>query len=179
MSKIHTHIEILLKKYNIKSPPINVEDIARSLNLIIVPRPYPSKNQLAAMLIRDAGKVIIALNANHDKQKRRFSIAHEIGHFLLHPGEKLFVDREFSVNFRDSKSSIGKHIQEIEANRFASNLLIPEQFLIEDLRAYLMDEIDDKNKISRELSKKYDVSALTMNIRINSLLDELNKQPTT
>jgi Zn-dependent peptidase ImmA (M78 family) len=173
MSKIHAYIEDILNKHNIKQPPIEVEEIAKKLNFFVIRRPYSSGNKLAAMLIRDAGKVIIALNGSNDKEKQRFSIAHEIGHYFLHPGENLVVDREFVVNFRDSKSSIGKHIQEIEANRFASNLLIPEHFLIDDLRSYLMEETIDNNKISRELSKKYIVSPQTMNIRINSLLDEL------
>ena len=179
MSKIHTYVEDILMKNQVNKPPIDVEDIARKLNIIVVRRPYTAKNQLAAMLIREAGKVIIALNGDHDKQKQRFSIAHEIGHYMLHPVEKLVVDREFAVNFRDSKSSIGKHIQEIEANRFASNLLIPEKFLINDLRSYLMEDNVDKNKISRKLSKKYVVSPLTMNIRINSLLEELEDHSET
>ncbi len=175
MSNVHSYVEQLLKKNNITKPPIDVYAIAKNLNLIVIPRPYTAKNKLAAMLIREGRKVIIAINSDHDKQKQRFSVAHEIGHFLLHPGEKLFIDREFSVNFRDSKASIGKHIQEIEANRFAGKLLIPERFLIEDLHAYHMDEVEDNHKISRELAKKYNVSIFTMNIRINSLLDELKE----
>ena len=174
MSNIHSFIEDILKKNNVGEPPIKVEEIATALNIIVVRRPYTAKNNLAAMLVRDAGKVIIALNSNNDKKRQRFSIAHEIGHYLLHPGENLFVDRDFTVNFRDAKASQGKHIQEIEANRFASILLIPDRFLMADLRSYIGNAFD-KDKISEELSKKYDVSQLTMNIRINSLLDELDK----
>jgi len=44
--------------------------------------------------------------------------------------------------------------------------------LVDDLRSFLIKDID-KNLISKELAKKYNVSQLTMNIRINSLLDQL------
>lgn len=178
MTNVNSVVENFLTKYNINEPPIKVEEIAKDkLNIIVVRRPYKSQNKLAAMLIRDedSGKVIIALNGDHKKEKQRFSIAHEIGHFLLHPAEKLFVDREFSVDYRDSRTAIGKHIKEIEANRFAGNLLVPRRFLVEDLRNYLLKEKVDKIKISQELSKKYEVSTNTINIRINALLDELEK----
>lgn len=178
MINVNRIVEDLLAKYNITEPPIKVEEIAKQkLNIIVVRRPYKAENKLAAMLIRDedSGKVIIALNGDHNKEKQRFSIAHEIGHFLLHPAEKLFVDREFSVEYRDSRAAIGKHIKEIEANRFAANFLVPKRFLVEDLRNYLTEEKIDKIKISRELSRKYEVSTYTINIRINSLLDELDK----
>lgn len=181
MINVNNIVEDLLAQHNINEPSINVEDIAKNLGIIVIRRPYTAQNKLAAMLIRDepSGKVIIALNGDHTKEKQRFSIAHEIGHFLLHPAEKVYLDREFSVDYRDSKAAIGKHIKEIEANRFAGNLLIPRRFLVEDLRNYLMEEKVDKVKISRELSKKYEVSTFTINIRINSLLDEIDESAKT
>ncbi len=182
MININRLVEEFLTKYNINETPVKVEELAKEkLGIIVVRRPYTAQNKLAAMLIRDeaSGKVIIALNGDHNKEKQRFSIAHELGHFLLHPAEKLFVDRDFSVDYRDSKASIGKHIKEVEANRFAGNLLVPKRFLVQDLRNYLTEKNIDKIKISRELSKKYEVSTNTINIRINSLLDEIDEGSNT
>jgi Zn-dependent peptidase ImmA (M78 family) len=126
------------------------------------------------MLIRDDDKVIIGVNSNHTEQRQRFSIAHEIGHFLLHEGKKLTVDRQikYQVNFRDKKSSLGIDINEIEANRFASALLIPEKFINKDLEKYEID-IDGTNNIEKicgELAQKYNVSLTSMMLKVSSKL---------
>ncbi|PTJ37537.1 hypothetical protein BU021_12265, partial [Staphylococcus simulans] len=64
---------------------------------------------------------IIYLNSNHHENRKRFTMAHELGHFLL---------RHQGVNYRTSKKEIyeGLHdyINEREANSFAAELLMPE-----------------------------------------------------
>ncbi|USK87293.1 ImmA/IrrE family metallo-endopeptidase [Peribacillus asahii] len=47
----------------------------------------------------------ISVNKNHSRQRQRFTIAHELGHFLLHKGTAIHVDRNFRVNFRNGASS--------------------------------------------------------------------------
>jgi len=64
-----------------------------------------------------------------------FTIAHEIGHFILHHGESdLFIDTTY-VAFRDSESTKGENRAEIQANQFAAALLMPALF-IEQERNY-------------------------------------------
>lgn len=164
----------LLDGNKITQPPVDVEKIAKYLNIKVKKHPYNSKNDLSAMLIRDDKNVLIGVNSNHSEQRQRFSIAHEIGHFLLHEGDKLFVDREikYKVNFRDSKSSLGIDSNEIEANRFASSLLIPDRFISKDLTSYEID-IDDKNNIEKvcsELADIYNVSLASMMLKVSSKL---------
>lgn len=66
---------------------------------------------------------IIGVNDKRDLQKKRFTIAHEIGHYMLHYAQnesKLYAHRE------DKK---GKNKEENDADYFAASVLMPkEQF---------------------------------------------------
>lgn len=169
---INRLIEELLDKCQIIEPPVNVEKIAEFLKISVIKRPYKDKGPLSAMLVRSPGKTIIGINDSHNIQKQRFSIAHEIGHFFLHKGEELVVDKDFSVNFRHYKTNPKAYLQEKDANYFASSLLIPEKFLIHDLKSYEIDILSPKKFeiIAKDLHKKYNVSLISMRLRIYSFL---------
>jgi Zn-dependent peptidase ImmA (M78 family) len=169
---INKLIEELLENGQIIEPPVDVEKIAKLLNIIVVKRAYKDKGSLSAMLVRNKNKVIIGINEEHNIQKQRFSIAHEIGHFFLHKGEELIIDKNYSINFRHYKTNHKAYLQEKDANNFASRLLIPEEFLIRDLKAFEIDELTPKmfEEIAKNLQKKYNVSLISMRLRLLSLL---------
>jgi Zn-dependent peptidase ImmA (M78 family) len=78
---------------------------------------------------RDVGSVL--LNAASSRQRRRFTLAHELGHFLnaLHepvPGNQFRCSRWDMIAEIDSRELGDRHNrQEAEANRFAAELLMP------------------------------------------------------
>ena len=102
------------------------------------------------------GKWIMCINSNHNVKRQRFTMAHELGHYMLHKNKNLeFVDTTF---FRsDDMESI-----EYMANEFASRLLMPE----EDVRKLI-----DENKIKNigDLALKFNVSSAAMKYRVVSL----------
>ena len=72
----------------------------------------------------------------------RFTIAHELAHYILHTKEtKLFVDKQ--VLYRDGKSSTGEILQEREANAFAASLIMPGKLITEEVEK-LKHENKDK-----------------------------------
>jgi Zn-dependent peptidase ImmA (M78 family) len=74
----------------------------------------------------DNGKVTIYYNPNHHENRIRFTIAHELAHFLLgHLKENQTHYRDFTDNFKSSTYNP----KEIEANKFAAKLLMPEDKL--------------------------------------------------
>lgn len=75
--------------------------------------------------------------------------------------------RNFSVQRRDENSSLAIDVSEIEANRFAAELLIPYDFIMADLADY---NIDIEERLIEGLAKKYAVSAQAMTFRLNNLL---------
>jgi Zn-dependent peptidase ImmA (M78 family) len=169
---INKLINELLDNYQITEPPVDVKVIAEKLKIIVVPRPYKDKGRLSGMLVRNEKMTIIGVNESHTLEKQRFSIAHELGHYFLHKGEELIVDKDFEVNFRDYKTKNSDYRKEKDANLFASSLLIPEKFLIKDLQSYKFEKLSSVmfEKIAKDLHNKYFVSLIAMRLRLYSLL---------
>jgi len=155
----------ILDKCGVTSPPVPVKRIAQSLGLEIQKQAFG--DEVSGILIREGAKAIVGVNLSHHIHRQRFSIAHELGHFLLHEGDRIFIDRSYNVNLRSPTSSLGTDLEEIEANIFASVLLIPEQFLAKDLEKEDIDIADPREigKIQR-LAHRYRVSPQAMSLRL-------------
>lgn len=149
-------------------PPIDVRRIAKTLGISIIERPQLSKagyGTISGLLLRREGSTICIINRDHTSTRRRYSIAHEIGHFILHPPEEAYID----VAARSDRSSAGIDPREIEANAFAAALLIPEQLL----RQRVPDPLDisfenDAENVS-QLAKEFNVSTMAMTYRLLNL----------
>jgi len=74
-------------------------------------------------------RALIEINKDIQYEPRqRFTLAHEIGHLVMHPGIDVHNDTEASTSWFNSKESQSKTgIVEYEANQFASELLIPSE----------------------------------------------------
>lgn len=161
--KIEQLVEQALNDWQVKRPPVPVKRIAQALDLDLQFYSF-DKQEFSGILVREGKKSILGVNASHHPNRQRFTIAHEIGHFLLHEGDRVFVDRSYNVSLRSSTSSLGTDVEEIEANTFASLLLIPERFLSKDLEAAEVD-LEDRVSIAH-LAKKYKVSHQAMTLRL-------------
>lgn len=118
---------------------------------------------------RPDGTAVIGVNALESETRQRFTIAHEIGHLVLHDAE-LHVDEDFGVRFRDARSGQAVDAAEIEANQFASHLLMPAAFLRKDVRAHAVVDLDDSETIE-QLARKYGVSVQAMTFRLAKLFE--------
>lgn len=159
-------VKDLLDRAGISSPPVSVEKIAGELKIKIQKSPLP--DELSGLLIRrkDASQPIIGVNILHVRVRQRFTIAHELGHYLLHKGG-VHVDRNFAVRFRDSQSGKAKQKPEIEANRWAAELLMPTRFLKQDMDKPTLNMGDED--LVNFLAKRYEVSIQAMAIRLANL----------
>ena len=159
----------MLKAADVKGPPVPVAAIASSLGATV--RYAPFKGELAGMLIREDadGGAVIGVNSLHHSNRQRFTIAHECGHLRLHPGRRTYVDRSFRINRRDEVSSQATDAEEIEANRFAAELLMPYEMIKRDLMVYRPD-IEDEEEL-RELADRYGVSLQALTLRIRNVVE--------
>jgi Zn-dependent peptidase ImmA (M78 family) len=165
---IRTVVENLLKVHKVRSMPVDVEQIARELNIEVLRKEGP--DDLSGFLLRDAKrkKAVIGVNPGHHPKRQRFTIAHEIAHFLLHEGEQVHLDRGnfgIRVKLRDKKSSEGTDVDEKEANLFAAELLMPTGFLEQDLADKDAFPLLDEEAI-QALADKYEVSAQALTFRL-------------
>lgn len=160
----------VLKQFKVKKAPVPVQEIAAGLGAQVRYSPFDGDGDLAGILIRRGGETVIGVNSLHHPNRQRFTIAHECGHLLLHKGE-VHIDRSFRINKRDSVSSQAVDPDEIEANRFAAELLMPYELVMADMHKRGID-VEDEDEI-RQLALKYEVSLQAMTLRITNLLKDL------
>lgn len=98
----------------------------------------------------------ISINRDHNKKRQRFTLAHELAHYILHKEKNSeFKDAVF---FRDEVLDS----MEFKANEFASELLMPENLV--------RNTIDNQGiRNIGQLADKFGVSAAAMKYRILSL----------
>lgn len=166
--RIRVMAEHVLREHSVENPPVPVAKIARDLGLEVVRRGL--EGDISGFLARHAGGGgLIGVNNRHPRPRQRFTVAHELGHYFLAPEEELHVDHQFEIfKLRDAHSAGGIDEEEIEANIFAAELLMPEFLLNRDLeRLGALDPFDDGPV--EELAKKYEVSRQALMIRIQNL----------
>jgi Zn-dependent peptidase ImmA (M78 family) len=162
--KIRQTVNSLLEDNGITHPPVNIIEIARMLGADV--RFVPFDDDVSGVLYREEDQVIIGVNESHHPFRKRFTIAHEIGHLQLH-SEQLYVDRKYTIQMRDGKSALAVDPHEIEANSFAAELLMPYQMILKSIRGITIDyEADDS---IAELAKEYGVSKQAMTLRLINL----------
>jgi len=153
----------LLAKAKVMSPPVPVYEIAKSLGIKVRRGPLP--DDLSGFLVHENDAVFIGVNSLHPKPRQLFTLAHELGHFFLHPSSN-FIDRKL-IYFRDSRSGEAIDLKEIQANQFAADLLMPERFLRRALNGETVD-LEDEGRVS-ELSKSFGVSTQALMFRLINL----------
>lgn len=158
----------LLVESDTRRPAVPIERIARSRGVLI--RKEPVDENVSGFLYRNNanGKAIIGTNRQQHPNRQRFTIAHELGHLLLHSGDAVHVDISFGVKHRDERSSKGVDVEEMEANLFAAELLIPIQFLREDLEKLGALDLLHDAKVAK-LARVYQVSNQAMAVRLSHL----------
>ncbi len=118
----------IIQELNIRYPSeIYVRDIAMSLGALVRER---EMHGCEARLVRKGDIGIISVNnLIPEEGRKRFAIAHEIGHFILHTGTQLILCNEDDMHiWKESKA------QEIEANEFSASLLMPQEIFIRFIR---------------------------------------------
>jgi Zn-dependent peptidase ImmA (M78 family) len=116
----------LLKELNILEPDeIKIELIAAYKN---APVRYEPLKGMDGRIVREGNSAIITVNSGIKyPEQKRFVIAHELGHFFLHPKTHQMesVNQEQINNWSDRQN-----IEEYEANIFAAELLMPSALFV-------------------------------------------------
>lgn len=137
-------------------PPVDIVRIAYACGLKVY-KVKDWKDKLSGMIKKDKedggeSGYAIYTNSKHSDTRRRFTVAHEIAHFVLHTnliGDGLVDD----ALYRSGLSSL----LETEANRFAADILMPMR---------LVREATEKETSIIELAKKFNVSDQAMAVRL-------------
>jgi Zn-dependent peptidase ImmA (M78 family) len=182
-TQIESLVEDLLKRCDIIEPPIDVEKIARLLKIPVRYELLPEA--ISGFLLDDNDDTrTIVVNKKHPRQRQRFTIAHEIGHFALgHDTDQVHVEKDYTIALRlDDKAAKRalfrkkshaapgetRERAEVHANTFAAALLMPKSMIRTDLKnAIHLGEFDDS--LIDELTERYEVSSRALLIQLNTL----------
>jgi len=164
-ARIEQLADSLLRDAGIAGPPVRIGDIVRSRGFVV--RVMDLKD-LSGLVVRDGGATIIGVNKAHALTRRRFTIAHELAHALLHDGQEVHYDKDFRVDFRSAASSLGVDVKEMEANFFAASILMPRRFLEADPMVGDLD-LEEAAGAVKTLAVRYKVSPHAMSIRLGNL----------
>lgn len=169
MKRAERQASKVLEEHGISKPPVPVEKIATALGASLSYEPFEDKDAISGMLFRDGNRTVIGINSAHGRTRQRFSVAHELGHLLLHEG-KLFVDRVARINLRDETSSKATDKEEIEANSFAAAILMPEEFVVREVaKRFERSSTIKPDILISELARLFDVSKEAMDYRLRNL----------
>lgn len=150
---------IILKDHGTHRAPVNLIDLTAWLGVQVEHDVHASADWSGALVAVDrkdaSSPPRIFVRGGEAPTRQRFTIAHEIGHLMLH---------DLGVQFRDTKTYRGANAAadrlEQQANRFASELLMPSEFVYQELRR-IGDKVD-------ELARIFEVSPKAMRFRLDA-----------
>jgi hypothetical protein len=139
--------------------PVSLSSIAQSLGVKVVASVLPDgiSGEIRPDPSVEAG-FIIRVNKNDPSRRQRFTVAHELAHFLLHRdmiGNGVTDDVLYRSTLSDSR--------EAQANRLAADLLMPSALVDNWLERARSLRVEDPVLF---ISDKFGVSVAAMKIRL-------------
>jgi len=194
-SEIKTKADAFRKKYWGDSVPVDIENIIEfKLGLEMRPVPNLSQRSDVEAGISSNWKILIVDKDIYEDERRysrlRFSLAHEIGHFVLH--RELFRSLGITsmtdyYRFAQEKAENGNTFHdnvETQASMFANMLLVPREKLLRRREIILKEKKLSELKfetgllesyIAKPLAREFDVSEDVMAIALSHLDGDLGK----
>jgi Zn-dependent peptidase ImmA (M78 family) len=137
--------------------PVDPFRLARLNGVRVVDAKFPN-GSISGALLKEFGKRPRALlNIRDAPTHRRFTLAHELGHFVWNGDAEGEYER---VDYRDHLSSTGRYIEEIYANTFAACVLMPEPHV----RA-----MHEEGTFDWEMAERFGVSVEAIRFRLSDL----------
>ncbi|HJQ08374.1 MAG TPA: ImmA/IrrE family metallo-endopeptidase [Candidatus Saccharimonadales bacterium] len=157
-TKIRLLTRSIREKHGVHKPPVNVFDIAANEEIDVVYfSPPDDAKDVSGLLVKEEKRVY--LNADEPMERRAFTLAHELAHYFLE-----HEPSEYGVYRRSSLYLSEKSLTEREADRFAAELLMPQEFVTELMKKYSLTARD-----TDVLAKMFVVSQVAMDRRLKEL----------
>jgi len=160
-----TQAQRLLERLGITSAPIDVWRVARGLGVRV--ERADLGDDCSGVLVRKGDAAVIGVNYSHHPHRQRFTVAHELGHFMLHKGGR-YVDQGTTVRFRDKESGTGTKLEERQANSFAAAILMPADWVKRVFKEHPFDLGDDEDALVA-MCRRFGVSSQAMALRLINL----------
>lgn len=160
----------LLNRTGLLKAPVDLEKVLNAVGISV--EVADLGEDVSGLLAINNGKGFIAYSMGQSGQRQRFTIAHELGHYLLHKSDgedTVFLDKDFIVKYRSNKAYTENEMrQEQEANAFAASLLMPKELIFKELGKNDIQKLPE-NEVIEKLAQTFDVSVPAMTFRLSNL----------
>lgn len=163
LQKVAADHQDILKRY-LSEYPVKLGAMARELGVGGV-KISSMRTGVSGQIAREGDHYVIRINRNEARERQRFTIAHELAHYLLH---RQLID-SMPDGITDSvlyRSGAPERI-EYEANRLAAELVMPRQLVQRKLDDEFGGVVTEATIES--LAASFQVSKAAMEIRLSSL----------
>ncbi len=138
--------------------PVPIDELARMLDITDIKALATQGFEGGLLTDINKSEGIILFNQDSPFQRRRFTIGHELGHFLCPrhkpPGNGMFSCSADDMRLTSARAADQTAAMEVEANRFAALLLMPLPHFRKDLRLHKGADIE----YVLELARRYETS---------------------
>ncbi|WP_299728933.1 ImmA/IrrE family metallo-endopeptidase [Devosia sp.] len=138
--------------------PVKLGAIANRLGVKVLLSTLPRGT--SGQIGQEDGDFVIRINRHEAKHRQRFTLAHELAHFLLHR-DLIVAEGGWSENVL-LRSGQPANV-EYEANRLASDLVIPSAKLAEATAEYSGPMTSE---VIEDLARRFGVSTAAMEIKL-------------
>lgn len=152
-AKTPAELRSIAKDRGIPTDPLDVEKLADSLGIRV--RRITLSSEFSGYLKKVGPVWEIGVNIFHHPRRQKFTIAHELAHFIMHARDQVEFEDRALFKRQDSNP------MEWEANRFAGELLMPES----EFRKFAKSQ---SNKVE-DIALHFGVSALAVRVRAKEL----------
>jgi Zn-dependent peptidase ImmA (M78 family) len=163
MSRADATARTLTDRFGLDTPAVDLDKLAGELGVLVVRQPADA--DVHAMLMRRNARDVVGLNERHPHDGQRYALAHALGHHQIHARRGLILD--VANRYRLGRlASLPTDREEVEANRFAAALLIPEAMV---RRMAAEADFETGQQLVDLLAPRFEVSRAVMGYRLMSL----------
>lgn len=163
MKRIPEPQKNIVKRY-LSEHPVKLGQLAKELGVSI--KISSLGTGISGQISREAEGYVVRVNRNEARERQRFTIGHELAHFLLH---RDIIDSSPN-GIQDTvlyRSGAPQNI-EYEANRLAAELVMPKQLVEKELNEKFNGVVTEAS--IEALANRFEVSKAAMEIRLSDFV---------
>ncbi|WP_082523933.1 ImmA/IrrE family metallo-endopeptidase [Methylobacterium sp. Leaf399] len=144
--------------------PVRLGELARELGVSAI-KVSSMRTGVSGQVAREGDEYIIRVNRNEARERQRFTIAHELAHYLLH---RNLIDTS-SEGITDTvlyRSGAPEQV-EFEANRLAADIVMPSALVDDMLKSEYQGIVTEAT--IENLAARFGVSKAAMELRLERM----------
>lgn len=164
LAKVTTYEKSILDRH-LTDYPVKLGQLAKELGVAI--KVSSMGTGISGQVSREGNQYVIRVNRNEARERQRFTIAHELAHYLLH--RNVIDNSDGGITDTVLYRSGAPERIEFEANRLAAEIVMPMPLIEQELRERFGGVVTEAT--IEGLAEIFEVSKAAMEIRLSTLVE--------